>query len=231
MAALLAKYVRSETASTSESAMQALLKAEYPMTDHPLVRIGDTTTGEGFWDAFIKDSHSFQYLVDTRVVYYGPGEWIGPHRHNEDEKFRVTGGDAYVCVRAPFYGICGVQYYWLPQQYKKGDELHIDANVVHCLVAGKDGLTMHISWDDSTRSVEFVKDFPAPWDVISDDDTGSTAVASEKKADQEDIDPSVTCLTGTQYDRPVDVYYKANYVWRSKILPNVSCQQLADAGK
>lgn len=141
-----------DLASVSSSKTDAVLTlqcAGYDVND--VQRKGNQSNGAGFWDAFIKVDG-----VDSRVIYYGPFEYVKPHFHDIKEIFHIT------------YGSCLVGLFdqatneWICKQFVKGDTIEIDANIIHCLVAQEMGLCMHVSMDDSTRSVVFVPELEIP---------------------------------------------------------------------
>ena len=142
-------FVKADKAASKAAAFLALQKAGYVLGDTDLTRKANQETGAGFWDTMIS--------VDgrpSRVICYGPGEYVNPHFHNEEEVFQTTLGGCDFWL---------LQEKWHYYPIKAGQEIKVPATIVHCLVADdKDGLCMHVARDDSTRSVEFIKDLEIP---------------------------------------------------------------------
>jgi len=142
-------FVKADKAASKASAFLALKKAGYTLNEADLVRKpNNTETGAGFWDAMI-----YVKGKPSRVICYGPGEYVNPHFHNEEELFQTTLGGCDFWL---------LEKEWKYQSIRAGQEIRVPA-IVHCLVADdREGLCMHVARDDSTRSVEFIKDLEIP---------------------------------------------------------------------
>lgn len=112
-------------------------------------RKGNSTSGAGFFDVVLPS-------LDRRIVYYGSGEYVLPHLHNEKELFKITTGSAHVWLWNDFKGK------WDYSLKQKDDEIEIDAGISHCLIAGNDDLSMYVSRNDNTRSVEWQPEMKLP---------------------------------------------------------------------
>ena len=147
--------VQAAKASKMYAADDAFLAAGYTYgdPDRVLVRKGNASTGEGFWDSIIEFEGR-----ETRIVHYGCGEYVSPHQHDEPEVFYITGG------RADFWSMQDGGT-WTARVIKKGDMLEVPALQPHCLVAHwvPQGLTMHVPRNDNTRSVTMLPKLSPPW--------------------------------------------------------------------
>lgn len=142
-------FVKADKAASKAAAFLALQKAGYILNETDLIRKANQETGAGFWDAMISVEGK-----PSRVICYGPGEYVNPHFHNEEEVFKTTGGGCDFWL---------LQEKWQYNPIKAGQEIKVPATIVHCLVADdKEGLCMHVARDDSTRSVEFIKELEIP---------------------------------------------------------------------
>jgi hypothetical protein len=118
-----------------EDARLALQKAGYNIGDQVLTRKLHPMTGQGFWDKTIDE---------FRMVCYGPGEYIQPHYHDIEEKFDITTGGCHVWTSQDegatwLYSYCG------PGAFV------VSGGAWHALVAGNNGLCMHV-YRDSIRT-------------------------------------------------------------------------------
>lgn len=123
------------------------IDCDYP--ERNIRRKGSLISGAGFFDVIL-------ISLDRRLVYYGPGEYVLPHLHNEKEIFKITTGNTHVWLWNDFKGEWD---YFFKQ---KDDEIEIDAGIPHCLIAGDDGLSMFVSRNDNTRSVEWQTQLELP---------------------------------------------------------------------
>jgi hypothetical protein len=147
-------FVLTDKAGSSKKALRRMQKAQYPITSiDELKRIQrPSSLNEGFYEAKLEFDRTI-----NRVIYYqffrnrNVGEFIGRHRHNENEIFKITLGGCIVKLL--------LDGKWQAFEKKQGDVIEIPAGIIHCLqVNHRDGLCMHINRDDSTRTLEFVEE-------------------------------------------------------------------------
>ncbi len=132
-------YVKlSESASTKEAALHELNKAGYDVSDGDILRTGRTEAGEGFWSK----TNNF---LSTRMIYFGPGEYVTAHTHDRDEVFHVTGGSCYVWSK-PYLR-------WERSFYIQGESFTVPKGIPHYLVSTASGLCMH-TFDISERATD-----------------------------------------------------------------------------
>lgn len=114
-------------------------------------RKGSSTAGNGFYDVILTVNST-----ERRLVYYGPGEYVLPHSHNEKELFFITTGSTHVWLWNDF------KNKWDYSLKQQDEMIEIDAGIPHCLIAGEGGLSMHVSRNDNTRSVDWQPDIVLP---------------------------------------------------------------------
>ncbi|MEI8366637.1 MAG: hypothetical protein WCF65_09510 [Parachlamydiaceae bacterium] len=100
--------------------------------DREVARRGFPTNGFGYFDITLSVGGE-----DRRLIYHGPGEYIIPSWHEAGVQFHVTSGSAHLWIWNNF------QYTWEYVFKKKSDTIEIGAKVIHCLIAGDYGLSMH----------------------------------------------------------------------------------------
>jgi quercetin dioxygenase-like cupin family protein len=141
------KVTLATTASIPEDAWLAFFMAGYDIrSPEAIMRKGDEASGNGFWDITVEG---------RRLVRYGSGEYVLPHKHSEIELFAIQCGSATVWL--------WTNQRWNRSTVKEGDQLVIGPHVPHCLVAGDTGLIMHTVLNDSTRTIDWMPDYPIPW--------------------------------------------------------------------
>ncbi|KAF3362037.1 hypothetical protein PHSC3_001348 [Chlamydiales bacterium STE3] len=128
-----------KNSASMEEALLALRAAGYQLGDVKLTPKLSQSTGESFWDITINDQ---------RIVYYVPGGFVQPHYHDIIEEFEIQSGGCYVWLsqdegKTWEYNYCG-----------KG-KLTIPGKTWHCLVAGSEGLCMHV-YNDQQRSINWL---------------------------------------------------------------------------
>ena len=154
-------YQLAQIPYSKEEALRDLTAADYPVWCKDLVFKGNPSTGANFVDTIVPIINQVTgTFVDVRAVCYGPGRYVKTHSHDEDEFFVVTRGGCKVwALLAAQKG----KLRWKSMIKQRGDIIEIHANTVHCLIAGPQGLCMHVGRNDSTRSVNFVE-MQQPWE-------------------------------------------------------------------
>jgi hypothetical protein len=120
--------------SKADAARSALESAGY-LVDGALMRKLDMESGEGFWDIAVGV---------RRIVHYGPGEYVEPHFHDIAEQFTIRQGSCFVWTSED-HGLS-----WNYLQFKT-EEFLVPAGAWHCLVAGPEGLSMHVDREPRHR--------------------------------------------------------------------------------
>lgn len=149
-----------------EQAQKALIDAGYDIGDGDLTRKLNKNTGEGFWD---------KTIGIRRMVCYGPGEYVQPHFHNIHETFEIMAGGCHVWISQTN----GES--WEYHYCSKGEKLHIPEKAWHCLVAGKEGLCMHVD-NDSQRTIDWLDTQESKMWSPTLDFTGKVSIQDLRKA-------------------------------------------------
>lgn len=129
-----------------------LLKKVYSLGDDNLTRKLSSNSGEGFYDKTVQVSKD----ISRRMVCYLPGEYVQPHSHNKHETFELTYGGCHVWTSTN-------KSSWGYSHYKQGDIMIIPSLVLHCLIAGKDGLCMHVD-NDGGRNIVWADKTNHSWE-------------------------------------------------------------------
>jgi quercetin dioxygenase-like cupin family protein len=172
------QYQLATTPVTKESALQEMSQAGYSVEEKNLIFKGNSNNGANFIDAIIPQTNlETGETIEIRVVYYQPGGYVGDHTHDETEVFHVTRGGCKVFIleknkieeeSEEQSEISPVSHdestSWSTFIKKSGDDIIIPAHTRHALIAGRQGLCMHIARNDMTRSVDFTKTSVQPWE-------------------------------------------------------------------
>ena len=153
------------TPFSKEIALTELLQAGYILKEEDLIFKGDPNSGANFIDAITDQIDSATgTIIETRSVCYGPGGYVKAHTHDEDELFIVTRGGCKVHILETDEEKQNWEY-WTSTIKNNGDTIMIPKNTIHALIAGSQGLCMHIARIDATRSVNFLAGIDQPWEI------------------------------------------------------------------